>query len=74
MDEKFRLDRSQFAALSYEEADKQFNDYSMLSWQERFRVHQYLNSIVYGYAGQEPPKMDKTAFCCGKIANGEYFS
>ncbi len=74
MEEDFRLDRTQFSALSYEQADKEFNNYSTLHWKERFRIHQYLNSIVYGYAGKEAPTMDKTVFSSGKIENGEYFS
>ena len=74
MDNEYRLDRSQFSMLSFKEADKQFNDYSQLTWQERFRIHQYLNSIVYGYAGQQAPKMDKTVFSCGKIKDGQHIS
>lgn len=74
MEDSFKLDRNQFSILSFEEADKEFNDYTALSWQERFRIHQYLNSIVYGYAGKEPPKMDKTIFSYGKLTDGEHFS
>ena len=70
MNNQYRLDRNKFSILSFEQADKEFNDYSLLSWQERFHIHQHLNSIAYGYAGKEPPKMDKTIFCCGKIGDG----
>jgi hypothetical protein len=74
MENIFRLDRTYSTVLSFEEADKEFNDYSALSWQERFRIHQHLNSIVYGYAGKEPPRMDKTVFSYGKIEDGKCFS
>jgi hypothetical protein len=74
MENSFKLDRNHSSILSFEDADKEFNNYTALTWQERFRIHQYLNSIVYGYAGKEPPKMDKTIFSYGKIEDGEYFS
>lgn len=72
MKEEYKLDRNSFSALSFRQADKEFNDYSKLNWQERFRIHQYLNSIVYGYAGKETPKMDKTIFWCGKLEDGKH--
>ena len=74
MDKEFRLDRNHFSVLSFEQADKEINDHSQLSWQERFRIHQYLNSIAYGYAGQQPPAMDKSVFCCGKLEDGQHIS
>ena len=74
MNNQYRLDRNQFSILSYKEADRAISDYSQLSWQERFRIHQYLNSIAYAYASQEPPRMDKTIFSCGKIDDGKHIS
>jgi hypothetical protein len=74
MTNQFKLDKNYSSVLSFEQADKEFNDYSQLTWQERFRVHQYLNSIAYGYANQEAPKMDKTIFVMGKLSDGKYFS
>jgi hypothetical protein len=74
MDKEYRLDRTQFSILSFEQADKEITDYSQLTWQERFRIHQHLNSIAYGYAGRQPPKMDKTIFSCGKIEDGQHIS
>lgn len=74
MDKELRLDRNQFSILSFEQADKEINDYSQLSWQERFRIHQYLNSIAYGYAGQEPPVMNKKIFSFGKLEDGQHIS
>ena len=33
-----------------------------LTWQDRLRIANYLNSIAYNYSEDNPPKMDKTAF------------
>ena len=74
MDNAFRFDRNHFSILSFEQADKEIKDYSELSWQDRFRIHQYLNSIAYGYAGQEAPAMDKTIFSFGKTEDGQHIS
>ena len=46
-----------------EEATKsQAEYYRSLTWQERLRIANYLNSIAYNYPENEPPRMDKTAF------------
>lgn len=70
MKDQFRLDRTHSEVLSFEEADRQINDHSDLDWKERFRLHQYLNSIAYGYVDGEPPKMDKSIFSAGKQGHG----
>lgn len=72
MDNQYRLDRTQFSILSFEEADKEFNDHSQLTWQERFRIHNHLNAIAYGYAGKAAPAMEKTIFSYGKTADGQH--
>lgn len=33
-----------------------------LTWQDRLRISNYLNSIYYNYPEDNPPKMDRTAF------------
>ena len=71
-DQTFRLDRSHFEILSFEQADQKINDHSEMSRQERFALYHYLNSIAYGYAGLTPPAMDKTVFSCRKLSDGEY--
>ena len=72
MENFYRLDRTQFSILSFSQADNDFNNHHELDWQERFRIHQYLNSITYGYANSEPPIMDKTIFSYRKIDDGKY--
>lgn len=74
MEHQFKLDRNSFSILSFKDADKEFNDHHNLSWQERFLLHQYLNSMAYGYAGSEPPRIDKTVFSYGKTGDAKHFS
>ncbi|HZY40062.1 MAG TPA: hypothetical protein VFE53_25595 [Mucilaginibacter sp.] len=59
----YRLDRTAFKAQTAEEATKsQAEYYRSLTWQERLRIANYLNSIAYNYPENEPPRMDKTVF------------
>ncbi|WP_293307507.1 hypothetical protein [Pedobacter sp. UBA5917] len=59
----YRLDRTAFSAQTAEEASKADRIYyKNLSWQERLRIANYLNSIAYNYPENTPPKMDKLAF------------
>jgi hypothetical protein len=59
----YRLDKTAFKAQTVEEATKgQAAYYRRLTWQERLRIANYLNSIAYNYPENEPPRMDKTAF------------
>ena len=58
----YRLDRTAFKAQTAEEASKHGAYYRTLTWQERLRIANYLNSIVYNYPEDNPPRMDKTAF------------
>lgn len=74
MKEYYKPDRTSFSMLSFNEADKEFNDHRNLSWQERFLLHQYLNAIAYGYAGTEAPGMDKTIFTYGKRDDAKHLS
>jgi hypothetical protein len=59
----YRLDRTAFKAQTAEEAAKsQAECYRSLTWQERIRIANYLNSVAYNYPENEPPRMDKTVF------------
>ncbi|MFI5157321.1 MAG: hypothetical protein ACHQF4_00555 [Sphingobacteriales bacterium] len=58
----YRLDRTAFKAQTAEEAADHATYYKTLTWQERLRISNYLNSIAYNYPEDEPPKVDKTAF------------
>lgn len=60
---KFKLDRSAFQARNASQQVNYGKEYKDLTWQERLRIHRYLNSIAYGYDLNNPPRMDKTAFC-----------
>jgi hypothetical protein len=71
--EEYRLDRSRFQMLSLQEADEEWNDHSKLDWKERLRLAMYLNSIAYGYAGQDMPVMDKSFFEARKLNDAEEY-
>jgi len=58
----FKLDRTAFKAQTVTEAADHAGYYKHLTWQERLRIANYLNSIAYNYPENEPPRMDKTVF------------
>ncbi len=57
-----RLDRTAFKAQTAEEASDHARYYKKLTWQERLRIANYLNSVAYNYPENNPPKLDRTAF------------
>ena len=57
-----RLDRTAFKAQTAQEASDHATYYKNLTWQERLRIANYLNSVAYNYPENEPPKMDKAVF------------
>lgn len=59
---KYRLDRTAFQARNASEQLNYGKEHQKLTWQERLRIHQYLNSIAFGYDLDNPPRMDKTFF------------
>ena len=59
---KFRIDRTAFEARNASELVNYWKAYQNTTWQERLRIHQYLNSIAYGYDLDNPPRMDETIF------------
>jgi hypothetical protein len=71
---EYKLDRTAFSMLTFQEADRQITNYAGFTWKERFYIHRHLNAIAYGYAGKMPPPMDKTIFSCGKTGDGKHFS
>jgi len=58
----YKLDRTAFKAQTAAEAADHATYYQSLTWQERLRIANYLNSVAYNYPENEPPKMDKTVF------------
>lgn len=60
--DQYRLDRTAFQMLSFEEADKEMKQPGSQSTEERFRYFNYLVSVAYRFLGQPWPKMDKTVF------------
>ena len=59
----YRLDRTAFKAHTAEEATKSHAEYyRTLTWQERLRIANYLNSIAFNFSENNPPKVDRTKF------------
>jgi len=58
----FRLDRTQFKAQTVQEAANHASYYRTLTWQERLRIANYLNSIAYNFPENNPPRLDRTKF------------
>ena len=60
---EYRMDKTAFKAQTAAEATKnQAAYYKTLTWQERLRIANYLNSVAYNFPENEPPRMDKTVF------------
>jgi hypothetical protein len=59
---KYKLDRTAFQSRNASEQVNYGKAYKDLTWQERLRIHRYLNSIAYDYDIDNPPRMDKTVF------------
>ncbi|MGN7988987.1 hypothetical protein ACTJKC_16690 [Pedobacter sp. 22226] len=59
----YRLDRTAFSAQAAKEASKADRIYyKNLSWQERLKIANYLNSVAYNYPENAPPRIDKSVF------------
>ncbi len=58
----YRLDRTAFTALTYQEADKQINNSSNLSQEERINQFNYLMSVAYRFLNESWPRMNRNAF------------
>lgn len=59
---KYRLDRTAFEARKASERVNYGKAHQNTTRKEILRIHQYLNSIAYGYNLDNPPRMDKTFF------------
>lgn len=66
----FRLDKTKFAAMTFDEADKAINDYRDYTWQERLEIAYHLNSIAFNFSKDNPPRMDKNVFEARNLKNG----
>ena len=58
----YKLDRTKFKAHTAEEAADHSTYYQALTWQERLKIANYLNSIAYNYPEDKPPRLDRTKF------------
>jgi hypothetical protein len=58
----YPLNRTAFKAHTAAEAANHAAYYRQLTWQERLRIANYLNSVAYNYPENDPPKLDRTFF------------
>lgn len=58
----YKLDKTAFKALSFEEADKEIINSEGLSFEERINQFNYLMSVAFGFLNEPFPRMDKTVF------------
>ncbi len=68
----FSLDRTQFAAMNFDEADKAINDFRKYSAQERLYIANRLIAIAYNFPLGNPPPMDKNFFQGRNMKYGKY--
>lgn len=67
MNNKFKLDRTVFKAMTAKEADDQQRNSSKKTIEDRLEIAYYLNSIAYNFDINNPPRMDKTIFSAEKL-------
>lgn len=58
----YRLDRTAFKKQTLKEADHTREYLPTKSVEERLSAAMYLNSIVYGFSLDDPPRLDRTYF------------
>ncbi len=58
----FRLDKTVFSKTSFQEADNRREYWLSKTPTERIHAAIYLQSIVFGFDPENPPRMDKTFF------------
>ena len=68
----FRLDKTKFAAMSYEEAEKAMNDYSSNTSQEWLMIANRLIATAYNFPLNSPPKIDRSVFNARNLKNGKH--
>ena len=63
---KYRLDKTQFKAQSFEQADDNRAYWLQKDVKERVKAAWYLISCAYGFDLDNPPRLDKTVFSTRK--------
>ena len=58
----FKLDKTQFATLSFDEADKEINNFKLNAPEERLEIANRLIAIAYNFPIGSPPPIDKYFF------------
>lgn len=58
----FKLDRSIFKMHHTRDGSNNYHYWKSLSFEERLRAANYLNSVAYNFPVNNPPKLDRTYF------------
>jgi hypothetical protein len=58
--------------MSFEEADREINDYKKNTPKERLEVANRLIAVAYNFPLNNPPKMDKNFFEARSLNNGKH--
>ena len=66
--DQYRLDKTTFQAMSFNEADNHYGYWKSKSLKERWDAGAYLSMQMYGCDKHTP--IDKTVFSCRKHKNG----
>ena len=66
MAKRYRLDKTAFKAMSFEEADDYQRNYKNYSVHERLEIALYLTSVAYNFDINYPPRMNKEIFSISK--------
>ena len=72
MGNNFRLDRTQFSKMSFEEADREINGHKANTPKERLEIANRLIAVAYNFPLDNPPKMDKNFFEARSLNNGKH--
>ena len=68
----FKLDKTQFASLSFDEADKEINNFKLNAPEERLGIANRLIAIAYNFPIGSPPPIDKHFFEARNLQNGKH--
>lgn len=59
---RYKLDRTAFKAQTAQEAANQYAYWKLQTPEERLKAAFYLNSVVYNYDINNPPRLDRGFF------------
>ena len=67
--DQYKFDRNAFKMLTFKESEDRNRFDKTISYSERLRQAYFLISRAYGFAIDNPPKMDRSVFSFRKLNN-----